>query len=328
MPAAPLVLVLTLFLAFQAGAAPDDAARPAPLAAQGLLLDATRAGARLVAVGEFGHVLLSDDDGARWRQATHVPTRTTLTAVIFVDARRGWAVGHGGQILVTTDGGERWAVQHGAIDGPDSLFSVWFEDAAHGITVGPYGHALRTRDGGRRWERFHVAGDEDGERHLNHVFGGADGRVYIAAEIGGVFVSDDHGASWRLVQTPYEGSLWGGLVRGDGSVIVTGMAGHALLSTDHGATWRELATGTDQSLSDAVELADGRLVLVGLGGVVAVGDPARGFTATIRPDRQAAAGVLPAGDHLLLFTQSGVHAHPLPARNGLATGNTGNTGKD
>ncbi len=324
MPVARLVLLLTLCLAVHAGAASDDAARPSPLAVQGLLLDATRAGARLVAVGEFGHVLLSDDGGASWRQAAHVPTRTTLTAVTFVDGRRGWVVGHGGQILATTDGGERWAVQYGALDGPDSLFSVWFEDASRGITVGPYGYALRTRDGGATWEQFQVAEGEDGERHLNQIFGGADGRVYIAAEIGGVFVSDDHGANWRLVQTSYEGSLWGGLVRGDGGVIVTGMLGHALLSTDHGATWGEIATGTDQSLTDAAELADGRLVLVGLGGAVAVGNPASGFTATIRPDRLAATSVLPSADGLLLFTPAGVRAYPLPG-GGLATENAENT---
>jgi len=103
-------------------------------------------------------------------------------------------------------------------------------------------------------------------------------------------------------------------VRADGSVLVTGMVGHALLSSDHGATWRELATGTDQSLTDAAELPDGRLVLVGLGGAVAVGNPASGFTANIRPDRLAATSVLPSAEGVLLFTQAGVRAHPLPAR--------------
>jgi len=311
MPVARLLVLLLLCCVAQVVAARDDAARPSQLAAQGLLLDAARTGARLVAVGEFGHVVLSDDDGATWRQAQSVPTRTTLTAVTFIDAERGWAVGHGGQVIATVDGGEHWALQYGEIDGPDSLFSVWFENAEHGIAVGPYGYALTTQDGGRTWEQFHVADGEDGERHLNHLFAGRDGRLYIAAEIGGVFVSEDRGASWRLVQTPYEGSLWSGLVRRDGSVLVAGMVGNALLSTDAGAHWTALQTGTDQSLTDVAELDDGSLVLVGLGGAVAVGDPARGFSATIRRDRQAATSVLPAGDGLLLFTQSGVRSHPL-----------------
>lgn len=304
--------LLLLLLCWFANPMADDAtdARIAPLAAQSLLLDATRAGSRIVAVGEYGHVLLSDDEGVTWRQAQRVPTRTTLTAVTFVDGSLGWAVGHGGQILHTVDGGENWAVQYGELDGADSLFSVWFGSATHGIAVGPYGYALATDDGGKTWSQFYVADGEDGERHLNQVFAGPDGRLYIAAEIGGVFMSDDDGASWRLVQTPYDGSLWAGTVRADGSVIVAGMVGHALLSTDRGETWTELATGTDQSLTDVDALDDGRVVLVGLGGAVAIGDQKLAFAATIRPDRQFATSVLHVGDELLLFTQSGVHRHP------------------
>lgn len=305
--------IVILLLCWCASTAADEVtdARVAPLAAHSLLLDATQAGSRLVAVGEFGHVLLSDDAGSNWRQAERVPTRTTLTAVTFVDARLGWAVGHGGQILHTQDGGETWTVQYGEFAGTDSLFSVWFENAMHGIAVGPYGYALATHDGGKRWEQFYVADGEDGERHLNQVFAGVDGRIYIAGEIGGVFLSDDGGATWRLVQTPYDGSLWGGTVRKDGSVIVVGMVGHALMSSDRGETWTELTTGTDQSLTDVDELDDGRVVLVGLGGVVTISDPALRFTATIRSGRQFATSVLHAGGQLLLFTQSGVHPHAL-----------------
>src|SRR5688572_33454441 len=95
-------LGLALAAVFAAGNAfaqldPNDAAnKPAaiePLAANSLLLDLAVAGARLVAVGERGHVLLSDDQGATWRQATSVPTRVMLTSVYFVDGQYGWAVG-------------------------------------------------------------------------------------------------------------------------------------------------------------------------------------------------------------------------------------------
>src|ERR1044071_614770 len=67
----------------------DEANKPAeiePLASSSLLLDLSMAGSRMVAVGERGHVLLSDDQGATWRQAKSVPTRAMLTAVFFIDA--------------------------------------------------------------------------------------------------------------------------------------------------------------------------------------------------------------------------------------------------
>ncbi len=62
------------------------AAEIRPLAAKSLLLDVVRSGARYVAVGARGDVLLSDD-GRDWRQV-EVPTRATLTAVSAIDAQR------------------------------------------------------------------------------------------------------------------------------------------------------------------------------------------------------------------------------------------------
>jgi photosystem II stability/assembly factor-like uncharacterized protein len=57
-----------------------------------------RAGKRLVAVGERGIVVLSDDDGATWRQAS-VPVSVTLAAVQFPTPTQGWVVGHYGVVL-------------------------------------------------------------------------------------------------------------------------------------------------------------------------------------------------------------------------------------
>jgi photosystem II stability/assembly factor-like uncharacterized protein len=80
------------------------------------LLDITRAGERLVAVGAAGLVILSDDSGDSWRQAS-VPVSATLTAVDFPTASKGWAVGHAGVILHSADGGSTWTLQH---DGRDT----------------------------------------------------------------------------------------------------------------------------------------------------------------------------------------------------------------
>lgn len=66
-------------------------------ATQATMLAAGWAGERVVAVGDHGVVLLSDDQGRQWRQARSVPLSTPLTGVSFVDARHGWAVGHWGR---------------------------------------------------------------------------------------------------------------------------------------------------------------------------------------------------------------------------------------
>lgn len=75
-----------------------------------LLLDVTSAGDRLVAVGERGHVIFSDDDGYTWVQG-QVPVITTLTSVYFVNPNTGWAVGHDAVVLKTEDAGKTWSKQ-------------------------------------------------------------------------------------------------------------------------------------------------------------------------------------------------------------------------
>ena len=85
----------------------DTPAQRSPLADRGLLTGLARAGHRLVAVGQRGHVLFSDDAGRRWQQAD-VPASADLVAVHFPSATRGYACGHDGIVLGTRDGGQTW----------------------------------------------------------------------------------------------------------------------------------------------------------------------------------------------------------------------------
>ena len=85
-------------------------AEPSASALKHLILDIASAGDRLVAVGEYGNILYSDDQGISWRQA-QVPVQVTLTAVHFPTANKGWAVGHDAVILHSEDTGETWRKQ-------------------------------------------------------------------------------------------------------------------------------------------------------------------------------------------------------------------------
>src|SRR3546814_394862 len=71
----------------------DTPAIASALSDQHLINGLARAGDRVIAVGQRGHILLSDDDGAHWAQAK-VPVSSDLTAVSFPPARDGLAVGH------------------------------------------------------------------------------------------------------------------------------------------------------------------------------------------------------------------------------------------
>jgi photosystem II stability/assembly factor-like uncharacterized protein len=82
-----------------------------------------------------------------------------LTAVTFVSADEGWAVGDRGVIWHTRDGGKTWKLQPSGVS--CRLEAVQFLDGDNGFVVGgwiePHTHrscgvVLRTRDGGRTWQ--------------------------------------------------------------------------------------------------------------------------------------------------------------------------------
>ncbi|MDX1432900.1 MAG: YCF48-related protein [Gammaproteobacteria bacterium] len=285
--------------------APEPAVE-APLAPRSLLLGGARAGQRLVTVGERGHILYSDDGGTSWRQAP-VPTQATLTAVHFEDALRGWAVGHDSVILHTEDGGETWRIQNFAPqDGtPMPLMDVWFADDRHGYALGAYGLFLETADGGQSWEQRAISADDF---HLNHLSDAGGGRLYIAAEFGNVYRSDDGGATWIATPAPYEGSFMGSLALDGDSVLVFGLRGHLFRSDDAGASWTALDTGTTALLTGAARLEDGTIVVTGVAGTLLVSDDdGRSFRLAPRTDRSALAGIIEAGaERLVLFGERGV----------------------
>lgn len=301
-------IVVLLALAPVAGARtpPPEPAVPSELAAGSLLLDVARAGSRLVAVGHRGHVVLSDDDGRSWRQASSVPVRTTLTAVFFIDEKQGWVVGHDAVILYSDDGGNNWHIQHRdpALETP--LFSLWFSGPRHGLAVGAYGLAFRTRDGGKNWERFTVSEDED--LHLNRLFPAPDGTLLIAAEQGTVYRSRDRGKTWKTLTTTSPGSFWGGLALRDGSILAFGLRGHLYRSDDGGDNWSALDTQTELSLTGAIERENGVVVITGLGGTLLYSeDKGRTFHVHSLPGlRNYSAITADSGGALLLFSDKGV----------------------
>lgn len=313
-----LALVATL----AAGAAPahaqvdarDAANLPAeiePLAAASLLLDLAMAGKRMVVVGERGHVLLSDDEGATWRQAKSVPTRDMLTAVFFIDADYGWAVGHDETILNTVDGGETWTRSHFAPEAQQPLLDLWFANRVSGIAVGAYGAYFTTNDGGRTWSGAKFAparapaspgdaaagapGDAQWapDYHLNRIVG-VGNRLYIAAEGGQLYRSDDRGANWRALPSPYEGSFFGLVpIRGE-SLLAFGLRGHLFKSADAGDTWTRLESHTTAMLTDGYAINDLRVVIGGLTGVLLVsGDAGETFRLAQQDDRKGVSAVLP-----------------------------------
>lgn len=304
-----------------AAAAPAAAEGPAvlrtpalitPRAAGAAMLAVARAGRRLVAAGERGIVRLSDDDGAGWSQA-RVPVQVSLTALHFADARRGWATGHLGTILRTGDGGASWTLQLHGIDaarrllaaaadeparqraqrlvdeGPDKAFFDLDLAGPRGLAVGAYGLAAETRDEGGSWQPVPSARLPNPKGLHLYAARWLGRQLFVAGEQGLLLRSDDGGASFEPLASPYKGSFFGLLATRAGSLIAFGLRGHAFRSTDAGASWEKLETGVPASLGAGVQRADGRLLLLAQNGdLLASRDDGRHF------ERLPAARPLPA----------------------------------
>lgn len=283
------------------GAAPvgDALDRPAvmsPHAAHAVLLGAAQAGSRLVAVGERGIVVLSDDGGASWRQVP-TPVSVTLTAVRFADGQHGYVVGHGATVLSTADGGESWtrrldgraaaqlalsAAQESGnaravveaerlvADGPDKpLLDVLVQDAQHAVVVGAYGLAFATADGGKSWTSWMDRLANPRGMHL-YAIRRRGGRIVVAGEQGVVRLSQDGGASFAPLATPYAGSFFTAELSGEQGIVVAGLRGNVWRSADGGATWTEVPVPMPASITASALQPDGALLLANQAGFLLI----------------------------------------------------------
>ncbi len=344
-----LLLIIGQFLATLAVAQTGFAAldKPAQIAAQAphkALLSVGRAGLRLVAVGEEGIILLSDDNGQHWRQVAS-PVSATLTAVQFVDAQHGWIVGHYGVVLATVNGGETWQKQLDGIqaaqlllhdvqarkgdqrelseasrliaDGPDKpLLNLYFSDTRNGYVFGAYNVIFRTDDGGSSWQPWQHRLENPMGLHL-YGMAAADGVLLIAGEQGMLLRSTDDGGHFTTLESPYEGSFFGVLAQPAGGLVVYGLRGHLFRSTDAGQSWSQLETQEEVALSAASILADGRLLVASQSGALLVNNngPDSDFVAV--PDLPALplASVVQAADGAAIVASlAGVHRFELPGR--------------
>lgn len=322
----------------------NSSAEAMPLVTQSLLLDLVESGNRVIAIGERGAIILSDDR-SNWRQVADVPTRATLTALSAVGSKV-WAVGRDGVILASDDAGEHWKAQrrdpwlpptdadsssarHGA-----PLLDVLFLDERRGIAVGAYSLFLETSDGGATWNERQILADaapvataaapgekwtfsrdelkieDESEPHFNAITRTSDGSLLIAGERGSLLRSRDNGANWQRMKLPYDGSMFGAIGFEGQRAIVFGLRGHAFETDNLGDTWRELATATELSLLGGARLAGGGVALVGANGLVLVRRSAN--------EALSAGAIDPAGALAAVLPIEGGGAFLVAGENGVA----------
>jgi len=286
---------------------------------QANLMAVVRAGSRLVAAGERGLIIYSDDSGHHWTQA-QVPVSVTLTALRFANERDGWAVGNMGAILRSSDGGANWQRvfdgQQAAVLAEQAAQAAWdagkpdpndvdhplnllLEDAhrladegadkpfldlslqADGsvLVVGAYGLAYSSADGGKTWQALM---EQLPNANGATYYGIAERQQeqYLFGEQGVLLRATTPGARFAAQPSPASGSLFGGLATRQGTLLLYGLRGKVYRSTQAGAAWSEVQTPVDAALVAGLQLADDSVLLLGSAGqIVASKDQGLTFTA-------------------------------------------------
>lgn len=255
-----------------------------------------------VVVGSHGAVVVSADDGRRWRRreldgrpplvdvaacadGTFValafdrsvwigdrtaatwsrralPTEESPVAVVCDPRGRYWVTGAFSTLLVSDDGGRRWLDRSFGED--QFLTGLQFVDSDHAVLSAEFGGLYVTSDGGESWR---LAEPIPGEFYpLAMHFADRD-RGWVAGVRGAVFYTGDGGASWERQATETVAPLYS-LVRAGSRIVAVGDHGALLVLGDDGrwlAARKRLETAA--YLAAALPMADGGLVVAG-GGVL------------------------------------------------------------
>ena len=268
--------------------------------AQALLIGIARAGSRLVAVGEHGVIIYSDDNGESWRQA-QVPVSVTITCVGFASPQIGWAGGAFGVVLQTSDGGANWKTSLNgpqvnqlmvaaanaragaspndplaaralrranilAAAGPDKPFiTVLAQSPRNAMIFGGYRLCVRTSDGGAHWADCSMDIADSFSHNLYDVEQ-AGPAIYLAGESGVVFRSDNQGASFVALTPPSQTTIFGILCTPKGTLLAYGVAGGLYRSVDQGQTWMPEVSPAQSDVTGGIVLNSGAVAIASISG--------------------------------------------------------------
>ncbi len=233
-----------------------------------LLTDGTRVGERVVAVGDRGYIVYSDNNGESWLRAKTPPNTPLLTAIYFLDAKTGWVVGHDSMILTSTDRGESWTKSFSAVEEQKPLMDITFVDAQIGFAVGAYGAFHATTDGGKTWsprklfegtKAAPAAATAPKKGKYESVGSAKAGKGGKADEVD----ADDKAAKGGGDDDKHINAI---VKLGENKLFVAGEAGLLAKSDDGGKSWIKIVSPYKGSYFGAIQAKDGAVVIYGLRG--------------------------------------------------------------
>ncbi len=266
------------------------------------------------------HLIITDDAGATWRDATP-PGQSSQPIIEFVDANHGWFLGADGPLWRTADGGRSWQETALPAGRTGMSASMSFVSASTGYLLLSADNSqsaepwvlYRTGNGGASLQRVRAVTLPDeppmsGPLPVIVFSGPLDG---VIAGWRAVLRTQDGGAHWSTVSLPatsgsaaprYAGVS---LLRAFGPQLVllafiggptTPYEPTAYVSADAGLSWRPAFTASAESETDVWAIVDGQTWLdftTGDGAIQVRATSDAGETWT------TSTGAVPAGWHIM-----------------------------
>ena len=251
-----------------------------------LLLDVTNAGERLVAVGERGHIIFSNDEGRTWRQAK-TPVITTLTAVYFVNENTGWAVGHDAVVLNTQDGGMTWVKQFDGFKANEMVLNsakqtkeLYESELSKAMVLGSDARISLAEENLENatyaLEDAQIDFEEKSTKPLLDLWFKNVKEGFVIGAYGMMFKTIDGGNTWMAwatrVENPDRFHLNSITRIDDQRLMMVGEAGLMLRTQDGGETWKQMLSPYDGSFFGVMNLSNNVQLAFGLRGNLARSD--------------------------------------------------------
>ncbi len=184
----------------------------------------------LFAVGEFGTLFKSIDNGNFWTKI-HTSTTRNLRSIFFSLNQNGWIAGDKGLVLTTTDNGNIWTPQ--VVDSTTNFSGIAAFTDNRVIVVGSKGSIFTANPGGGSFQ----SQNSSVASNLNEIKIYNDAVVWIVGDNGTVLTSTNRGLDWINKSIPLSTKLNTLHILNDNSLYVAGENGNIYFSNDRGDNW-------------------------------------------------------------------------------------------